>query len=94
MSPAKAEARRNFLTLREKLDARRATAKDRFPPDDLAIMHRVTEDLRNSRILDRALKIGDAAPAWELTDSRGSIVRSRDLLAAGPLVFTFFRGVW
>jgi hypothetical protein len=83
-----------FVILREKLDARRAGAKDRFPAEDLAVMHRATRDLRDSGILDRALKIGDAAPAWELTDSRGATLRSRELLAAGPVVLNFFRGVW
>ncbi len=82
------------MALRDSLDARRAAAKDRFPPEDLAVMHRATEDLRNSGILLRALKIGDAMPAWELPDSSGAILRSRELLAKGPLVLTFFRGVW
>ncbi|MFZ0858027.1 MAG: hypothetical protein WAN10_14340 [Candidatus Acidiferrales bacterium] len=82
------------MALRDSLDARRAAAKDRFPPEDLAVMHRATEDLRNSGIVQRALKIGDAAPAWELPDSGGAILRSRELLAKGPLVLTFFRGVW
>ncbi|HEV2422316.1 MAG TPA: hypothetical protein VGS59_11455 [Candidatus Acidoferrales bacterium] len=82
------------MTLREQLDTRRSTAKDRFAPQDLAIMRRATEDLRNSGIPDRALKVGDPAPAWESPALRGSILRSRELLAKGPLVLTFFRGVW
>jgi hypothetical protein len=82
------------MALREKLDARRAAAKDRFPPEDLAVMRRATEDLRNSGILDHALRTGDQAPSWELPDSHGAAVRSRELLAKGPLVLTFFRGVW
>ncbi|MGB6482293.1 MAG: hypothetical protein WBE86_02265 [Candidatus Acidiferrales bacterium] len=82
------------MALRDNLDARRAGAKARFPPEDLAVMHRAIEDLRNSGILQRALKIGDTAPAWELPDSRGTTLRSRELLAKGPLVLTFFRGVW
>ena len=82
------------MALRDSLDARRASAKDRFPPEDLAVMHRATEDLRNSAIVQRALKIGDTAPAWQLPDSRGAILRSHELLAKGPLVLTFFRGVW
>jgi hypothetical protein len=90
----KTKTERTSLTLREKLDARRTSAKDRFPPEDLAIIHRATEDLRNSGILNRALKAGDAAPAWTLPSPRGGLVRSAELLAKGPLVLTFFRGVW
>jgi hypothetical protein len=81
------------LVLKEKLDARRAGAKDRFPLQDLAVMHRATEHLRNSGILRPALKIGDRAPSWALRSSDGG-VRSGDLLARGPLVLSFFRGVW
>jgi hypothetical protein len=81
------------LVLKEKLDARRAGAKDRFPPQDLAVMRRATEHLRNSGILGSALKIGDRAPSWALRSSDGG-VRSGDLLARGPLVLSFFRGVW
>jgi hypothetical protein len=84
----------DLMALRDSLDARRAAAKDRFPPEDLAVMQRATEDLRNSGIVHRALKVGDAAPAWELSDSSGAIIRPRELLAKGPLILTFFRGVW
>jgi peroxiredoxin len=40
------------------------------------------------------LKKGAKAPAFELPDYSGRVVRSRDLLALGPLVVTFFRGRW
>jgi hypothetical protein len=82
------------MALRDKLDARRSSAKDRFPPEDLAVMRRATEALRNSGILNRALSTSSQAPDWEWPDSQGTTVRSRDLLAKGPLVLTFFRGVW
>lgn len=83
-----------MVTLKIDLDARRATAKDRFPPEDLAIMRRATEDLRNSGNLQRALKVRDAAPEWSLPAADGRMLRSRDLLARGPLILTFFRGIW
>lgn len=82
------------MSLQEKLEARRAGAKDRFSVAQLAIMRRATEDLRTSGVVERALRVGNHAPEWQLTDGRGSAVRSRDLLKNGPLVLTFFRGVW
>ena len=82
------------MTLADKLDARRATAKDRFTADDRAVMQRATEDLRDSGILERVLRTGDEAPDWILAGPQGEPVRSRELLAHGPLVLTFFRGVW
>ncbi len=82
------------MSLREKLEARRAGAKDRFSVAQLAVMRRATEDLRTSGIVERALKAGERAPDWQLTDGGGNAIRSRDLLKKGPLVLTFFRGVW
>ncbi len=57
-------------------------------------MHRATEDLRRSGLAQRALKVGDLAPTFELAKQDGDLVRSSDLLARGPLVITFFRGHW
>jgi peroxiredoxin len=42
----------------------------------------------------RALKPGDAIPAFLLPDAEGRLVASDDLLARGCLVINFFRGNW
>lgn len=39
-------------------------------------------------------QVGDAGPDFELPDQLGQMVRSKDLLAKGPLVVTFYRGNW
>ena len=83
-----------MTTLQEKLDAMREGAKDRIPADALAVMHRATEDLRRSGIGDRVLKIGEPAPDFELENTDGETVSSHALQARGPLVVTFYRGVW
>ncbi len=57
-------------------------------------MHRATEELIASGAADKALKVGDKAPSFTLNDSDGNAVSSADLLAKGPLVVTFYRGVW
>lgn len=62
--------------------------------DVVAIMDRSTESLRASGILDRLPRVGDRLPAFELEDTAGQRVRSDDLLKTGPLVLTFYRGVW
>ncbi len=83
-----------MATLQDKLDAMREGAKDRIPAEALAVMHRATEDLRRSGIGDRVLKIGDAAPDFELENTDSELVASGALLARGPLAVTFYRGVW
>ena len=51
------------MSLAEKLDATRAASAGRVPPERRAIMHRATEDLRNSGILDRIVPVGQPARA-------------------------------
>jgi hypothetical protein len=72
---------------------REASAK-RIPAEKAAIMHRATEDLRASGIMDGVIKVGATSPAFALPNAYGQEVRSADLLAGGPLVLTFFRGTW
>jgi len=82
------------MSLKEKLDGRREEFKKIAPPEAQEIMHRATEDLRNSGILERALKVGDRGPGFELKNVEGNLVRSYELLKSGPLVLAFYRGKW
>ncbi len=82
------------MSLADKLAATRAASAGRIPPDRQAIMHRVTDDLRKSGILDRIAPIGKPAPAFELPNHDGRRVSSAELLAGGPMVLSFFRGSW
>jgi hypothetical protein len=82
------------MSLEEKLAATRAAAASRIPPERQAIMHRATEDLRNSGILDRIVPVGARMPEFDLDNHDGRRVSSEDLLAGGPLVLSFFRGSW
>ena len=82
------------MSLADKLAATRAASAGRIPPDKAAIMHRATDDLRKSGILDRIVKPGARMPAFELANHDGRRVSSSDLLARGPLVLSFFRGSW
>jgi len=82
------------MSLADKLAATRAASDGRIPPDKATIMHRATEDLRRSGIMDRIVKVGSTAPAFALANHDGSRVVSADLLAHGPMVLSFFRGSW
>ena len=42
----------------------------------------------------RALKEGDIAPSLSLPTEDGQLVHSCELLHVGPVVLTFYRGVW
>jgi peroxiredoxin len=81
-------------TLREIYVERKELIARYVPAEIQAIHARAVEELKQSRIAERALQPGSNAPSFELPDRNGKIVRSSDLLAAGPLVICFFRGRW
>jgi len=82
------------MSLKEKLEATRAASAARVPAEKQAIMHRATAELRASGILKEALAVGQPIPPFAAPNYDGRLVTSRDLLAHGPLVTSFFRGSW
>lgn len=87
------------MTLQDRLDAFKADFEAgkppyNVPPSVIATMRRATAALMASGQAERAIKVGDAAPGFVLSDSDGHPVGSAELLARGPLVLTFYRGVW
>jgi hypothetical protein len=82
------------MSLADKLAETRSASAGRIPPERAAIMHRATDDLRKSGILDRIVPAGKPTPAFELANHDGRRVSSIELLAGGPLVLSFFRGSW
>jgi peroxiredoxin len=87
------------MALQDRLDAFKAdfvSGKLPFKPtkERLATMQRATDELVDSGQTQRAKKAGDTAPEFTLLDPDGKQVTSRQLLANGPLVISFYRGVW
>jgi peroxiredoxin len=87
------------MALQDRLDAFKADFRSGRPPwnvtkERLEIMDRATAELIASGQAQRARKAGEAAPEFSLLDPDGKPVSSRELLAKGPLVVSFYRGVW
>jgi len=82
------------MGLQEKLNAYKAGMVKKAPAEALEIMHRATENLRTSGIMKAVAAVGDRAPEFELENAAEKRIRLRDLLAAGPLVLSFYRGKW
>ena len=87
------------MALQDRLDALKADFESgRFPlkptREILDTMHRATDELVASAQVQHARKAGDVAPEFTLNDSDGKPVSSSELLAKGPLVVSFYRGVW
>ena len=83
------------MTLQSRLDAFKEDFEtNQAPPAAVEAFHRSIQELIDQGYGERALKAGQMAPEFTLTDSDGNKVSSRELLAKGPLVLTFYRGVW
>jgi peroxiredoxin len=82
------------LVLAQQLDELTAKLRSLVPAERLAVVDRAVEELVRSGTAERALKIGDKAPGFELPDGDGMVWRSADLLGRGPLAIVFYRGRW
>jgi peroxiredoxin len=96
---ASTKLRRNAMSLQARLDAFKADFEAGKPPYNVPrpvveTMHRATAELIASGAAARALKAGDRAPSFVLNDANANPVASSALLAQGPLVVSFYRGVW
>ena len=87
------------MTLQDRLDAFKADFRAGKPPYNvpaavIETMSRATAELIASGAASRALKAGDVAPEFTLAAPDGTLVSSADLLRSGPLIVSFYRGVW
>ena len=82
------------MSLQAKLDLMRKKFESTAPPEALAVMHRATNDLLTSGIMDGVLKAGDRVPEFSLTDHNNNLISTASLLSNGPLVISFYRGIW
>ena len=62
------------------------------PPEIVAILKRGIETVKASGAA--GLQIGEQAPDFALPNQRGETVRLSERLSAGPVVLSFYRGVW
>jgi hypothetical protein len=82
------------MSLQEQLAEISAAGAKRMPEEVRATMGRATNELRESGIMDRTIKVGDKLPSFTLKNANGEDVSSADLLAKGTLVLKVFRGHW
>ena len=87
------------MALQDKLDAFTAELVSGGPPYNIPsfvidTFRKGTAELIASGQASRAIKAGQQAPSFTLKDSEGATFSSDRLLSRGPLVVTFYRGVW
>jgi hypothetical protein len=87
------------MGLQNKLNDFKAKVESGAPPfnikkEAVEIMHRATDELRATGILQSVLRAGDKAPDFSLPNTEGNVVSLKNILAKGNLVLSFYRGVW
>jgi peroxiredoxin len=82
------------MSLQSQLESLTAKLRAMVPAERLAVVDLAAAQLSYSGLAERALKIGDHAPNFELPDGDGMLWRSENLLRRGPLVIVFYRGRW
>ncbi|KAL3918361.1 MAG: hypothetical protein SGILL_004275 [Bacillariaceae sp.] len=82
------------IDLSSELKAFQANFIKDIPDEIVNVFMSKTEELAKSGLVESAVKVGDKAPAFTLPDSKGDPVVLEDLLKKGPVVVTFYRGVW
>jgi cytochrome oxidase Cu insertion factor (SCO1/SenC/PrrC family) len=80
--------------LRKILAERKELIAKYVPAETQAIHTQAVAELKQKNLAAKILPVGAKAPAFELQDHDGKIVRSTDLLEKGKLVLTFIRGRW
>jgi hypothetical protein len=81
-------------SLQRRLDQHREASAAGRPPEINATIARTVRALRDSGAGSAAPAAGARAPDFALPGVHGELVRLGDLLARGPVVLAFYRGVW
>lgn len=82
------------MKLQQQLDKLTAEFANKIPDAAKATMKQANQTLIDSGILERTIKVGDQLPNFTLKNQNGDNISSTELLKQGPLVISFFRGVW
>ncbi len=81
-------------TLTVQLAERAQESAGKAPKETRQIMMKAIKDLKESQVMEKALKKGDKIPNFTLPDVLKGDVSSEVLLKQGPLLITFYRGGW
>ena len=84
----------NKESLKSKLDAKKEASKLKTDPTTAKVFKEGIESVTESGVLENALKVGDVAPNFKLTNALGETVDLYEYLKKGKVVLTWYRGGW
>jgi len=67
---------------------------DMLPEDKFAVFNKDAEKLAQIHQSPLAINVKDLAPDFSLPNAKGQAVHLADVLSNGPVVLTFYRGIW
>jgi len=82
------------MNLKEQLKKINEEFAGSAPKEVLDAFESASQKLAEEKIEEKALKVGDKMPSFELKNALGKVIKSSELLAKGPLVINFYRGAW
>lgn len=80
--------------LQSRLDRHKAESRSTQDPAVTAVLESSIERLRESHPPSRYIALGDVFPDFTLPDHTGEPVHLAEFLARGPVVLSFYRGLW
>ena len=84
----------NTPIYKENLQTLFAQLKEMIPEDKMAIFNTDATQLATTHTSPLILTTGDMAPSFSLPDQNGNTVNLSNLWRQGPVVVTFYRGIW
>lgn len=78
----------------EELSRFRNMRDDVIPADFTRLMDKATAELIESKLADQVVGVGSEAPGFSLPNATGQQVTLSQMLTRGPVVISFYRGVW
>ena len=74
-------------------DLKKQLGRD-IPQEILKEIGQFVQGLAQSGIEKTSCQAGDKVPTFTLPNVKGQLISSKDFLAKGPMVLSFYRGVW
>lgn len=88
------EDARTSPTLSDKLKAFSAKMAERMPPEQIKKFQEGVDQVNATGVVEKALRVGAAAPDFTLPDIKGKPVVLSSMLKDGPVIITWYRGGW
>lgn len=82
------------MSLLDKLNEIKAGFAEKAPEEAKQIMGAHTQLLVDQGRAAKALGVGEPLPRFALPDQTGKLVSSTELIGAGPVVLSVYRGRW